>query len=209
MNDFALYGVGVLKDFGIEIFEEGAGDFGEVGLLAEFGKVDEDDFGLEGLLVDIFHGLKIEVITEVAAGIFGNNRVEPGRREAARELREIDFGMVGDAIVAADRLEANSGEERGAFGCFWRFLVAKHFALAKKNDEVVSVGGKFVAKSSRGGLEAIFEIELVVRRAVDAIKQGFTGIGGTSEGREQGSHENIITQMTLAASKLRRAMVLQ
>lgn len=182
--------LGVDEDSLIETRSEAGGDFIEVGLLAEFGDVDENDFGLEPMFVEVFHGLKIEIITEIAAGVFRDNRVEAGGGKTLGELRKVDVGMIGDTVVAANGFEADGGE-----GCGLSFLVAEHFALAKEDNEVIVARREPFAELLGGGFETIFEVKFVVRRTLDTIEQGFAGIGGTSEGREQGSHENIIAQI--------------
>lgn len=100
--------IGVDEEFLVEARGEGGGDLSEVGFLTEFRDVDENNFGFERLVVEKSHGLKIEIITEVATGVFGDDGVEAGHGETLGELREIDLGVIGDAIIATDSLEANS-----------------------------------------------------------------------------------------------------
>lgn len=168
--------------------------------MAEFGDVDENDFGFELAFVEVFHGLEIEVVTEVATGIFRDDWVEAGNREALGEFREIDFGVISDTIVATDGFETN-GQERGGLSMFARggglggFLVAEHFTLTEKDDEFIVVRGKLVAESGGSGFKTILKIKFVVWWTVDMVQQSFAGIGSTSEGCEQSSHENIIAQI--------------
>lgn len=102
--------VWVEENFVIEIGGEGGGDFLEVGFLAELRDMNEKDFGFERFFVSIFHGLEIDVITEIAAGVSGDNWVEPGSSKTLGEFREIDISMISDAVVAADGFEANGGK---------------------------------------------------------------------------------------------------
>lgn len=152
--------------------------------------MDEEDFSPEGFLVGIFQGLEIKIVAEVAAGVFGNNRVEAGGSQTLYELRKVDLGVIGDAIIASDGFEEKGYE---SFVCLIGFLlVAEHFALAEENSEVISIRGEFVVKSSRSGFGTVFQKEFVLGRAVNQVEQSLAGISPTSESSKQGFHENII-----------------
>ena len=152
--------------------------------------MEEEDFSLEGFLVGIFQGLEVKIVTEVAAGVFGNNRVEAGGGQTLYELRKVDLGMIGDAIITSDGFEAKGGE---SFVCLIGFpLIAEHFALAEENSEVISVRGELVIERGRSGFETIFQKEFVLGRAVNQVEQSLAGISPTSESGKQGFHENII-----------------
>ena len=120
--------------------------------------MNEEDFSPEGFLVGIFQGLEVKIVTEVAAGVFGDNRVEAGGGQALGQLGKVSFGMVGDAIIAGDGFEAK-GEE--GFVCLIvLLLIAEHFALAEENSEVVIIRGEFVIERGRSGFETVFRRSL-------------------------------------------------
>ncbi len=66
LNSGSKTWVWVEENFVIEIGGEGGGDFLEVGFLTELRDMNEKDFGFERFFVSIFHGLEIDVITEIA-----------------------------------------------------------------------------------------------------------------------------------------------
>lgn len=152
--------------------------------------MDEEDFSPEGFLVGIFQGLEIKIVAEVAAGVFGNNRVEAGGGQTLYELRKVDLSVIGDATIASDGFEAKGDE---SFVCMIGFpLIAEHFALAEENSEVISVRGELVIESGRSGFKTVFQKEFVLGRAVNQVEQSLAGISPTSESGKQGFHENII-----------------
>ncbi len=152
--------------------------------------MDEEDFSPEGFLVGIFQGLEIKIVAEVAAGVFGNNRVEAGGSQTLYELRKVDLGVIGDAIIASDGFEAKGGE---SFVCLIGFLlVAEYFALTEENSEAIGVRGELVVESGRSGFETVLQKEFVLGGAVNQVEQSLAGISPTSESGKQGFHENII-----------------
>lgn len=152
--------------------------------------MDEEDFSPEGFLVGIFQGLEVKIVTEVAAGVFGNNRVEAGGGQTLYELRKVDLGMIGDAIIAGDGFEAKGGE---SFVCMIGFpLIAEHFALAEEDGKIIGVRGELVVESGRSGFKTVFQKEFALGGAVNQVEQSLAGISPTSESGKQGFHENII-----------------
>lgn len=152
--------------------------------------MDEEDFSLKRFLVGIFQGLEIKIVTEVAAGIFGDNRIEAGGGQTLYELRKVNLGVIGDAIIASDGFEAKGGE---SFVCLIGFpFIAEHFALAEEDSEVISIRGELVVERGRSGLKTVLQKEFVLGRAVNQVEQSLAGISPTSESSKQGFHENII-----------------
>ena len=152
--------------------------------------MDEDDFGPEGFLVGIFQGLEIKIVTEVAACVFGNNRVEAGGGQTLYELGKIDLSVIGDAIITSDGFEAKGGE---SFVCLIGFPpIAEYFALAEEDGKIIGVRGELVVERGGSGFKTVFQKEFVLGRAVNQVEQSLAGISPTSESGKQGFHENII-----------------
>jgi hypothetical protein len=152
--------------------------------------MNEEDFSPEGFLVGIFQGLEIKIVTEVAAGVFGNNRVEAGGSQTLYELRKVDLGMIGDAIIASDGFEAKGGESSVCL--IGSPLIAEYFALAEEDGKIIGVRGELVVERGGSGFKTVFQKEFVLGRAVNQVEQSLAGISPTSESGKQGFHENII-----------------
>ena len=148
--------------------------------------MNEEDFSPEGFLVGIFQGLEIKIVTEVAAGVFGNNRGS----QTLYELRKVDLGMIGDAIIASDGFEAKGGESSVCL--IGSPLIAEYFALAEEDGKIIGVRGELVVERGGSGFKTVFQKEFVLGRAVNQVEQSLAGISPTSESGKQGFHENII-----------------